>query len=254
MNRFIGIILMIGSSLTVQANAELCPLQWRDDITLTPQQVVVERQQQPLWRFHQSGQLWLQQTPRALNAETQQVFQRYHRELYQQAKATALLIADAKQLARRSMGQIETELGGADAGLGGRLASSFARLEQRLAQFITVNDQQIVIYGSRLAGGNMVNTLEQELQLTMTELTAQLMFNIGQTTLQSGGSLQHQMARMQTELARLRQKLQQDVAADGKMLKQRGESICQQILQLAPLEQQLVQAVPELRGMTLLSR
>ncbi|MCT6698008.1 YggN family protein [Rheinheimera sp. 4Y26] len=248
----------IAASLSFSAfatDSQNCALQFKDDLVINPTSVQLQRADQSLWLINSEGQLFLDGKAVSTDANTQLALQQYQQGLRGQAQETALLVADALQMASEAISRVVTQFGGDNSDVQLGIDKSLAKLRGNIDQLVIKNGDEIRINGSKLhnADAEFSKEFEQAIESSMTEMTGSMLVMVGQAMSRGEGNFEQRMEQFGQEMEKFGQELEADMESRGAELEKRGNSICQNLQQLDQLEQQIQQQVPAMTAFDLIN-
>lgn len=248
--------LLLTAAVTISNPAvaeQSCQFQLEHDLLISPTQLVLQQQQQPLWRIDPQGRLWLANKEQTTDAESRALLQQYQAGIRQQANSTVELVTDAMLLASTAVGQVLTELTG-------KSLQDHPALQQVMAKIQLSTDNIIIRNGDTLElRGSQMSTLDQAfgpefdaaIENLVEESMGNIMLQIGKAMVNGQGNFEQRMEAFGQRMEKFGEQLEQNMQQKASVLEQRGEAMCQQVEQLDQLESQIQQRLPVMQDFDL---
>lgn len=241
--------LLIASSLVLisQVNAHTsCNFQLEHDLLIDRHEVVLQKDQQDLWRIDSQGQLWLEGKKHATDQDTQQLLQQYQAGVRQQANATVDIVTQALELATDAVAQVVTELSGKPLTAHPSLQQAFAKIQQTNDNIIVRRDNTLLLKGSELS--QLDHTFDTEFEKAVEDLVqdsiGNIMLQIGKAMSSGEGSFEQRMEAFGQRMERFGERLEAGLQAKAELIEQRGEALCAEMQTLNTVENTLQQRLP----------
>jgi hypothetical protein len=231
-----------------------CSLELHDDLLVQRGDVQLLRNDTPLWRISDQGQLWVNNQVVDTDAQTAFMLKQYQSGLRDNAEQTVTLVADAVSLAsealNRVMVQFDVDNGEAQASIDRALN----KMRTNLDQIMLRSDNSIRINGSKLAG--IDNGFDEEMSKAIEESVAEISGNVlmlvGKAMSSGEGNFEQRMEAFGKKMDQFGEELEADMQVRGEQLEARGQQICSSLQQLDGLETQIQAKVPAMQQFDLI--
>ena len=212
------------------------------------------RNDAPLWRISDQGQLWINNQAVNTDADTAALLQKYQAGLRTNAEDTVTLVADAVSMASealtRVMAQFEVDNGEAQA----NIDRALNKMRSNLDQILLRSDNSIRINGSKLAGidNGFDDEMSKAIEESVAEITGNALMLVGKAMSSGEGNFEQRMEAFGKKMDQFGEELEADMNAHGDQLEARGQQICSSLQQLDGLETQIQAKVPAMQKFDLI--
>lgn len=231
-----------------------CSIELHDDLLVQRADVQLLRNDAPLWRISDQGQLWINNQAVDTDAQTAVLLQQYQAGLRTNAEDTVTLVADAVSMASealtRVMAQFEVDNGEAQA----NIDRALNKMRTNLDQILLRSDNSIRINGSKLAGidNGFDDEMSKAIEESVAEITGNALMLVGKAMSSGEGNFEQRMEAFGKKMDKFGEELEADMNARGDQLEARGQQICSSLQQLDSLEAQIQAKVPAMQKFDLI--
>lgn len=231
-----------------------CSLELHDDLLVQRADVQLLRNDTPLWRISDQGQLWINNQPVDTDASTAVLLQQYQSGLRNNAQDTVTLVADALSLASEAIGRVMTHFEIDNSEAQANIDRALNKMRGSMDQILVRNDEGIRINGSRLSGVD--NGFDEEfskaIEESVAEITGNAMMLVGKAMSSGEGNFEQRMEAFGQKMDKFGKELEADMDVRGEQLEARGQQICSSLQQLDGLEGQIQSKVPAMQQFDLI--
>lgn len=219
---------------------EQCHMSFTQDIEVSEQHIRIV-QGDDSWSWHHEDGLVFNQQPQVVDEYTSALLMDYQSGLYQQAAMLDEVMSEAIDMTRYALNVAFSEMfrpnhkvvRRIDA-LGDNIADEFAALVSHDGTTYYVNGSQLDAFGERFS-----EMMDSEIEAIVTDSMGSMLMMVGRALLSGSGSIESRMEQFEARMENMATQLEADMDARAAELEQAAEGMCDNMLQLAQLEDEL---------------
>jgi len=216
-----------------------CQVSLEHSVKVTPQQIQILRNSQPLYRVTDNHQLYIDGVKIHLTEQQQSLLDQYYRLIQELAPQISQLVSQGLTLVKQAISSLLN--GFTDDNKSASHVEYIAnQLEQRLAPLINQPAGQYLL-SKELTGSNpeeFSQIMAQELKQLASVATTEILALLGQMIMTGQAHWQEAQKKLQ--------QFSQQLNQQGAELEQEANQLCQKMEQLDALEHQLHRSIPQL--------
>jgi hypothetical protein len=251
MKTLIATTVLLASS-TAYAH-DNCDVDIHGGIKISPTAISFYQHKNELYSIHADQQLWIKGEQISLTEQQQSLVTDYAsqiRHLIPEIRSVAL---DGIDIAMEGVGLAFDELLGKNNDAGSKITEQLSIIKQEIAYRF---DQEQTIYfdengidGGDFLGKDFENRLESVIEQAVKESMGSLLIAVGQQMLFSGGDMDAFEAKME----KFGEQMEHKMEAKGEKIVFRAEQLCQAVVKIDRLEQQIGQQFKPLAEVNVIS-
>ncbi|MCG9696015.1 YggN family protein [Shewanella sp. Isolate11] len=229
-----------------------CQVSLNYDVAVEPRKLVISEAQKEVYRIEQ-GKLYVEGNEVELDSEQQQLVNQYAADVSKQLPEVIDLVHDAVDIASTAVSMALTPLLGDAAGA--KIDAMMASLSERI-------DTVAYQHGDRFYLGATESSLEetfgkefeQEMEQLVQSSIGSMMMSLGSEMMSGDGdSFEEKMQSFSAKMEKVGEDIETQIEQQADELDERANLLCDNFQQLAALEQQLHQQVPQLNKYPLMN-
>ncbi len=238
--------------ISFSGSSSQCEVTLNYDVAVEPNKLVISKAQNELYRI-ELDKLYVDGTEVALNAQQQQLVTQYATEVSKQLPEVIDLIHDAVDMATTTVSAILTPMFGDS--VGAKVDTMMASLSERV-------DKEAYQQGDHFYLGATESSLEEtfgkeferEIEQLVQSSIGSLMMVLGSEMMNGDGeSFEQKMQAFSNKMEKMGQDIEVQLKQQSQDLEQRADTLCENFQQLAVLEKQLREQIPQLDKYPLLN-
>ncbi len=231
-----------------------CSLELHDDLLIQGADVQLLRNETPLWRISDQGQLWINNQAVDTDAQTAALLQQYQAGLRSNAEDTVTLVADALGIASEALSRVMTQFDVDNGEAQANIDRALNKMRTNLDQIMLRSDNGIRINGSKMAGidNGFDAEMSQAIEESVAEITGNALMLVGKAMSSGEGNFEQRMEAFGQKMDKFGDELEADMQVRGEQLEARGQQICSSLQQLDGLETQIQAKVPAMQQFDLI--
>jgi hypothetical protein len=256
MKTLIATALILASSSSFASNASFtndsCDANISGGIKITPATIEFSKNKKQLYKIVENEMLFVDGEQIALSHSQQSLVTDYSLSIRATVPEIKDIALDAIDLASDGVNLAFNELLGEGNDISAEITAQLSEIRKEVDIGFT-SDKEIYFDEDGFSGENFFNEdfeerIESAVEKTVQNSIGSLMIAVGQQMLFSGGD----MDAFETRMEDFGTKMENEMESRGEAIEKRGEALCQSVIAIDALEDQLTNAITELEDFNLL--
>ncbi|MCE9678036.1 YggN family protein [Shewanella sp. AS1] len=237
--------------LSFGGNDSHCEVSLNYDVAVEPKKFVVSEADKEVYRV-ELGKLYVEGKEVELDAKQQQLVSQYADEVGKQVPEVIDLVHDAVAIATTAVSMALTPLLGDAAGA--NVDAMMARLSERIDDIAYQQGDRFYLGATESSiEKTFGDEFEQEMEQLVQNSIGSIMMSIGSEMMNGdGGSFEEKMEAFSAKMDNVGKDIEAQLEQQSAELENRADKLCDNFQQLALLESQMREAVPELESYPLM--
>jgi hypothetical protein len=257
MKTLIATALILASSSSFASNASFtndsCDVDISGGIKITPSVIEFSKNKKQLYKIVDNEILFVDGEQISLSYSQQSLVTDYSNSIRATVPEVKHIALDAIDLASDGVNLAFNELLGEGNDIGAEITAQLSEIRKEVDEGFT-NGNEISFDEDGFSGDEFFNEgfeqrIESAVESTVQNSIGSLLIAVGQQMLFSGGD----MDTFETRMEDFGERIEQEMESRGEEIEKRGEALCQSVVAIDALEDQLTQDIDELESFNMLS-
>jgi hypothetical protein len=257
MKTLIATALILASTSSFASNASFtndsCDVDISGGIKITPTAIEFSKNQKQLYKIVNNEMLYVDGEQINLSQSQQSLVTDYANSIRSTLPEIKDIALDAIDLASDGVNLAFNELLGEGNDISAEITTQLSEIRKEVNEGFT-NDKEISFDEDGFSGDDFFNEgfekrIESAVETTVQNSIGSLLIAVGQQMLFSGGD----MDTFETRMENFGEKIEQEMESRGNEIEKRGEALCQSVVEIDALEDQLTNDIEELEDFNLLT-
>lgn len=248
--------LILSSLLSLSSTgvwANQCEVNIEGQLKIEKQTLTIETLQHDKVVIDRTNTLWVNGRQVHLSSHQQKLVSAYYAGIYTAAPQAAAIATDAIKLASVAVNGVFVDLLGHDDQAIADLTDKLDELGEKINNNFYAEDGELRFYSSDFNDGDFVeqqwkDDFEQTIEEIVTQNIGRLIMNIGSELLFGDGD----MSAFEAKMERFGQEIEDNIEHQSAEIEARADSLCQSLVLVDHVENQLQQVVPQLSDLNVI--
>jgi hypothetical protein len=257
MKTLIATALILASTNSLASDASFtnnsCNADISGGIKITSVAIAFSKNKKQLYKIVHNEMLFVDGEQIGLSQSQQSLIADYSKSIRAAVPEVKNIALDAIELARDGVNLAFNELLGEGNDISAEITAQLSEIRKEVDEGFT-NDNDIYFDEDGFSGDNFFNEgfeqrIEDAVETTVQNSVGSLLIAVGQQILFSGGDMDTFEARMEN----FGERIEREMESRGEEIEKRGEALCQSVVEIDALEDQLTNDIEALAGFNLLT-